>query len=78
MRIISGGSGAGSSAGGSSRQAANQEDPEFIRQMLAANPDQLSMLKQVIDKKKYLNMYDCPLLTSLFCQIWYRSETFYT
>ena len=65
MRIISGGSGAGSSAGGSSRQAANQEDPEFIRQMLAANPDQLSMLKQVIYKKKYLNMYDCPFIVDI-------------
>jgi len=50
--LIQGGGGSNSGGGGarpragSSRQSANEEDPDFIRQMLAANPDQLSMLKQ--------------------------------
>jgi len=45
-----GGTGTNSGAGPSRRpaasQARNEEDPEFIRNMLRANPDQLAMLKQ--------------------------------
>ena len=37
---------AGPSRGGGAG-ADNREDPEWIKQMLAANPDQLAMLKQV-------------------------------
>jgi len=41
-----GGSAAGGAAGPSRGGADNREDPEFVKQLLAANPDQLSMLKQ--------------------------------